>query len=144
MKTRMQWTMALAALAVSALTSAAQAQPPLGRGPGPDGPGPGGPPPMMGALARLLPPPDRWSELGLTDAQQEQVEALHDDEARATVRAEADARLAEMDLARMLERDTGDQAALDAAVAKVAAARADLLRAHVAMIRAARRVLTAE
>jgi len=63
---------------------------------------------------------------------------------RANVRAEADARLAEMDLAGLLEHDTGDAEALDAAAARVSAARADMLRAHVKMIREARRVLTAE
>jgi len=138
MRSRTQWStiVALVAWLVSAGTERAVAQP------GPP-PGMGGPPPL-GALARLLPPPDRWAELGLSDAQQDRIAALHDAEARAGVRAEADARLAELDLARLLERDEDDAAAVAAAVARVAAARADLLRAHVEMIRGARRVLSPE
>ena len=122
--------------------------PPPGLG-GPGGPEGGerfGPPPGMGGPGGglMLPPPEAFERLGLTDAQRTKLEALRDAERRKAIRADAEIRLAEMDLVKLVEGDKPDATALDGAIAHLMAMRAEQLKARAEAIIAMRALLTPE
>ena len=104
------------ALALLLLPALALAQPP-------------GPPPM-----------ERFEELKLTDAQRAKIETLRDAERRKTIRLDADARIAEMDLEDAIDAE-GEVAPL---VDRVADLRRQILAARVATRVAVRAILTPE
>ncbi len=106
-----------------------------GMRPGPP-PGPGGPPMLR------LPPPEVIAKLELTDAQRVKLDDAVDTGMRAAIRADADARLAELDLAKLLAADAADDAAVAAAIDRVGAARLAMLRTQVATRRAFTALLT--
>ena len=88
--------------------ASAQAPGPGGR-PGPPGGPPFGefPPGPPGLRPGLhFPPPEAFDALDLSDAQRDRIDALRDKVRRASIRLEADIRLAEMD-ARKSSRATG-------------------------------------
>ena len=107
---------------------------------GPGGPhgGPPHPPPPFGPTREEL------ERVGLTDAQRDKLADLHDDEMRKVIRLDAEARIAEHDLRRLLEADRSDASAIQAQVEHATSARAEILEVHVATIVALRELLTAE
>ena len=153
---RKQWVSVLVVLAVTALmTGAAFAQRGAGaggagmRGPGhgpgagelgpPGGPFPGGPPPGFGG-----PPPEVLEQLGLSSAQQAKIAALRDESERKMIRAEADARIAELDVRALLEAETPDAAAIDAAIDRAGTLRTAMQKIGISGWLGIRAVLTAE
>ena len=86
------------------------------------------------------PPIERFEELKLTDAQRAKIETLRDAERRKTIRLDADARIAEMDLEDAIDAG-GDVAPL---VDRVADLRRQILTARVATRVAVRAILTPE
>ena len=130
-------TMATPARARDRARAAAEAPPPVpgaGFGPGP----PGMPPPPR----PLGPGPRALESLDLTDPQRDRIEDLHDVEMRQVMRLDVEARIAERDLERLLFADQVQARAIDELTTKIAALRADLLRARVASLVALREVLT--
>jgi len=118
--------------------------PPLGRG-GPGGPGERfGPPPGMGGPGAGLhiPPPEAFERLGLSEAQRAKLDALRDGERRRAIRADAEMRLAEMDLLERVESEPPDTTAIDGAIARLMAMRTAQLKARAEAIVAMRAVLT--
>ena len=119
------------------------AQPPAGGGeppmaaPGMVPPGRGGPPPGPRGLS-----PELLEQLGLTDAQRAKIDALHDDAMRTAIATDAAARIAELDLDRMIEVVPADTVALARQVDQVAGLRAQLLATRVRTEVAVRAVLT--
>ena len=121
------------------------------RGPGefsgPDGPGERfGPPPGMGGpgAGLTLPPPEVLERLGLSEAQRTKIETLLDAQRRKAIRADADVRIAEMDLVKLVEGDRPDAAAIDTAIGHLMAMRAAMLKARAETIVAMRAQLTPE
>jgi len=86
------------------------------------------------------PPLERFEELKLTDAQKTKIAALRSEERRKSIRLEADARIAEMDLEDAIDSGA-DVAPL---VARVADLRGQLLAARTEMRVAVRALLTPE
>jgi Spy/CpxP family protein refolding chaperone len=89
-----------------------------------------------------IPPPEAFERLGLSEAQRTKLEALRDGERRRSIRADAELRLAEMDLVELVESETPDTAAIDAAIARLMAMRTGQLKARAEVIVAMRAVLT--
>src|SRR5204862_3912698 len=89
-----------------------------------------------------LPPPEALERLGLSETQRAKIEDLIDAERRKAIRAEADLRIAELDLQKLIESDKPDQAAIEGAVGHLNTMRADVLKARVATILGIRAVLT--
>jgi Spy/CpxP family protein refolding chaperone len=87
------------------------------------------------------PPPERLEELRLSDAQRAKIDDLRDGERRRSIRLEADARIAEMDLEEAIDRGATN---VDALVARVADLRGQLLASHVKMRLAVRALLSPE
>ncbi len=102
-------------------------------------PRPGGPPAGLRA-----PAPGDLEQLGLTDAQRTRIASLQDVEERAVIRAEADARLAELDLRTLVQADTPDSRAIDAQLDRIAVLRSGITKAQVATLLGVRSVLTVE
>ena len=118
---------------------------------GPGGPGFGPPPgaggpPGMGRPPGITGPrgirPYELEALGLSDAQRRQLDALRDDEIRDSIRLDADARIAELDLDHLIESDRPDPAELARQVDKIAGLRSKLLLGHVNLQVAIRAMLT--
>jgi len=86
------------------------------------------------------PPLESFQELKLTDAQKKKIAALRSEERRRSIRLEADARIAEMDLEDAI--DAG--ADVGPLVARVADLRGQLLAARTATRVAVRALLTPE
>lgn len=105
--------------------------------PGPPRGMPPGPPPGPHA-----PPMEALEQLGLTAAQRTKIVALHDAAERKSIRAEADVRLAELDLRELIEADAPDAAAVDQAVDRVGALRTALQKIHIAELLGVRAALT--
>jgi Spy/CpxP family protein refolding chaperone len=110
---------------------------PPGFAPGPPGGPPHGPPPWEIGARELEP-------LALSESQRSAIERLCDEEQRALIRIEADAQLAELDLAEAMRGDPGDGANAEALAHKVADLRGQALVAHVHRALGVRKVLTAE
>lgn len=157
MRREMMRAAAVALLSALVLYGTALAQPGPGPGgPQPDGPGdrmgppPGlggrpGPPPGMGGPGGglFMPPPEAFERLDLSEAQRTRLEALRDAERRRAIRADAEMRLAEMDLVKLVESEKPDTTAIDAAIGQLMAMRTEQLKARAQTIVAMRAVLTA-
>jgi Spy/CpxP family protein refolding chaperone len=114
--------------------------PPAGPHGMPGGPrGPMGPPP-----GPHLPPPEVLDQLGLSDAQRDRLDDLREAEMRKMIRAEADVRIAEMDLHQLTDQDHPDHGAIDAAIDRVSELRSAMLKQHVETYLAMRSVLSAD
>lgn len=85
---------------------------------------------------------DRRSELSLTPEQVSRLEALRNDFAREAVKREADIRVAEMDLAHLLEQEMLDISKVEAKMHEVARLRTDLRVARLRTIEQGKAVLT--
>lgn len=167
MKRQVQRMAAIVFLAALVLGGAALAQP--GPGPGgppggpPDGPngrmgpppgrgGPGGrgerfgPPPGMGGpgAGLMIPPPEAFERLGLSDAQRTKLEALRDGERRRAIRSDAEVRLAEMDLVKLVESDKPDATAIHQAIEHLMTLRTEQLKGRAEAVVAMRALLTPE
>jgi Spy/CpxP family protein refolding chaperone len=147
---RMTWNVLLVTLALTMLAGAARAQRGAGSdfertAPGDGRPGPGGPgfgpslgwdgPPGMRRPSGMPGPrgirPDELEALGLSDAQRRQLDTLRDGEIRESIRLDADARIAELDLERLIEVDKPDPEALARQVDKITGLRSKLLLGRV-------------
>lgn len=152
---RTSMMIAIALVCMLALGSLAAAQPRGARenageraGP-PDrdmGPRPPGPPGRFGGPGHEpgMPPPEVMESLGLTDAQRTKISDLHEAELRRRIRAEADLRIAELDLEDLMTSEPPDAAGIDAAVEKVGALRHAMFKARIATRLAFRSILTSE
>jgi len=113
------------------------------------GPGhgmPGGPPAPTAAVERPLISLmlDHRDELALTHDQTSRLESLRQDFTREAIRRDADIRIAEMDLAALLEQPSLDMAKVEAKVRELAKLRADLRIERIRAIEQGRAVLTPE
>src|SRR5215470_16448521 len=84
------------------------------------------------------------AELGLSAEQVSRLETLRGDFTREAIRRGADIRIAELDLATLLEQDPVDLTKVEAKVREVAQLRADLRIARLRAVEQGRAVLTAE
>jgi Spy/CpxP family protein refolding chaperone len=111
------------------------------RGPGfgGRGMGPGSPSPGTRGMQ-----PDALERLGLTDAQRRKIDALRDETRREVIRIEADTRIAELDLDRLLDGERPDRAAIGVQADRVAALRARIMKFHLELRLAVHEVLTAD
>jgi Spy/CpxP family protein refolding chaperone len=98
----------------------------------------------MGGPGLNLPPPEALERLNLSDAQRAKVDSLVDTERRKDIRTEADLRIAEMDLQKLVESDRPQAEAVDAAIGRLVEARTTMLRDRVAAIIELRALLTAD
>ena len=113
------------------------------------GPGvglPGGPPAPTAAVERPLISLmlDHRDELALTPEQASRLEKLRQDFARESIRRDADIRIAEMDLAALLDQPALDMAKVEAKIRELARLRADLRIERIRTIEQGRAVLTPE
>jgi Spy/CpxP family protein refolding chaperone len=106
-----------------------------------------------GRMGRGMSEPDRplitimlhhRSELGLTPEQVSRLEALRGEFSREAIRRDADIRIAEFDLAALLEQDPVDLGKVEPKVREVAQLRADLRIARLRAIEQGKAVLTPE
>jgi len=111
---------------------------------GPGGPGPGGPPPGVAERPLVSFMLEHRTELGLSGEQVARLEALRSDFMREAIRREAEIRIAELDLAALLEQDPLDLGRVEAKVREVAQLRADLRIGRLRTIEQGKGVLTAE
>ncbi len=88
-----------------------------------------------GAMAML-------KALDLTDAQREKVADIHERTARKVVQMQADLRIAQMDLGKLLRGDQPDAGAVGAQIDRVAGLRAAIQKAHVGALLEVRGLLT--
>jgi Spy/CpxP family protein refolding chaperone len=117
-------------------------------------PGRGGMGSMGGPMGRMMGDPAERplitimlhyrTELGLSPDQVTRLEALRGDFAREAIRRGADIRIAELDLASLLEQDAVDLAKVETKVREVAQLRADLRIARLRAIEQGKAVLTPE
>jgi Spy/CpxP family protein refolding chaperone len=84
------------------------------------------------------------TELGLSDDQVKQLEALRSDFTREAIRREAEIRVAELDLAALLGQESVDMTKVEAKVRESAQHQADLRIARLRAIEQGKMVLTAE
>jgi hypothetical protein len=87
---------------------------------------------------------DHRAELGLTSDQVSRLEALRAEFTREAIRRDAEIRIAEMDLAALLETDSLDLARVEAKVRELAQVQADLRIARLRTIEQGRSLLTPE
>lgn len=90
------------------------------------------------------PPAAVLEQLGLSQAQREKVASLHDEQARKVIRIEADLKIAQLDLHKLVASDKPDLRAIEAQIDKVAGLRAGIAKARVATRIAVRAMLTDE
>ncbi len=103
--------------------------------------GPSGSPAERPLISFML---DHRDELGLSPDQTARLEALRASFAREAIRREADIRIAEMDLAALLDKDLLDMPQVEAKVREVAQMRADLRIARLKTLEQGKAVLSAE
>ena len=84
------------------------------------------------------------TELGLSPEQVERLETLRGDFAREAIRRDADIRIAELDLAGLLEREPLDFSKVEGKVRELAQLRGELRIARLRAIEQGKAVLTAE
>ena len=129
-------------------TALAQRGPASRPGPGGFPPGPGGPHGEFGPPGPPLPPwaprPEALERLGLSDAQRSKLQALHEANMRTMIRAEADVRIAELDLDALIQQDSPDTKAIDGAADKVGALRLSMHKATITEALGVRALLTPE
>ncbi len=87
---------------------------------------------------------DHRDELGLSPEQVSRLEKLRQDFARDSIRRDADIRVAELDLAALLEQPVLDMAKVEAKIRELAKLRADLRIERIRTIEQGRAVLTPE
>jgi Spy/CpxP family protein refolding chaperone len=88
------------------------------------------------------PGPREWERLGLSDAQRRKLDDLRDVEQRKVIRLEADLRIAELDLRRLVAGDLPSLQTLGAQVDRIADLRAGILKARLATELGLRGILT--
>jgi len=108
------------------------------------GMGPGGPAPSPAERPLITIMLHHRNDLGLTGEQVGRLEALRNDFAREVIRREAEIRIAELDLAALLEQEPLDMTKVEAKIRDVAQLRADLRVARLRTIEQGKAVLTAE
>ena len=84
------------------------------------------------------------TELGLSPDQVTRLETLRSDFTREAIRRGADIRIAEVDLAALLEQDTVDLAKVETKIREVAQLRADIRIARLRAVEQGKAVLTSE
>lgn len=82
--------------------------------------------------------------LDLTAEQQKKLADVHERQARLAIQAQADLRLATMDLQKLMRADTPEQAKIDAQIDKVAQLRAQMAKSRAATLLEVRAMLTPE
>jgi len=102
----------------------------MGRGMGGD--------PGMEHAARML------RQLDLTPEQQKKVADIHERAQRTAIQAEADRKLATMDLQKLIHDEHPDQAKIDAQIDKLAQVRVQMVKSRVAALLEVRALLTPE
>jgi Spy/CpxP family protein refolding chaperone len=90
----------------------------------------------------LVPDPRMLAQLGLSDAQRDRIDAVHDQHLHGTARPHADLRVAMLDLTRLLERDAPDAAAIAAQARRIGELQSALLQARITAALSIRKVLT--
>lgn len=83
-------------------------------------------------------------DLDLSEQQRDKLADVHDRQQRKAIQAEADLRLARLDLAKLMRADKPDQRAIDAQIDRMAALRAGLQKSRVAAMLELRAMLTPE
>ena len=83
-------------------------------------------------------------ELGLSSGQVQTLEGLRAKFQKEAIRADADLRVAEMDLSQLLSKEPADMTAVDAKIRDIEKRRADLRVARVRAIESGRAVLSAD
>jgi Spy/CpxP family protein refolding chaperone len=135
---------ALAAIVV--LDGAAFAQGPPPGGGGPQMRGERSEPPGQGGALRDLrvPSQEELKQLGLSDAQREQIKAIREEEQKQMKQPEAEVRTAEGELRTLVESESPDAGAIDAQVERIGALRTTILKARITALLGVRSVLTPE
>jgi Spy/CpxP family protein refolding chaperone len=105
---------------------------------------PGGPPPAPVERPLITFMLEHRVELGLSPEQATRLEGLRSDFARESIRRDADIRIADMDLAALLERDPLDLPKVEAKIREVSRLRADLRVERIRTIEQGRALLTPE
>jgi Spy/CpxP family protein refolding chaperone len=82
--------------------------------------------------------------LDLTADQQKKVAVIHEKQARLMVQAEADLRIAEMDMQQLMRAETPDKAKIDAQIDRLAQLRAGMQKSRTATLLEVRALLTPE
>jgi Spy/CpxP family protein refolding chaperone len=82
--------------------------------------------------------------LDLTADQQKKVAVIHEKQARLMVQAQADIRIAEMDMQQLMRAETPDKAKIDAQIDKLAQMRAVMQKSRTATLLEVRALLTPE
>jgi Spy/CpxP family protein refolding chaperone len=82
--------------------------------------------------------------LDLTADQQKKVAVIHEKQARLMVQAQADTRIAEMDMQQLMRAETPDKAKIDAQIDKLAQLRAGMQKSRTATLLEVRALLTPE
>lgn len=100
----------------------------------------GGPQPGCG----FGPGPEAMAKLELTPAQKEKITALHERVMKLDIQAQADLRIARMDLEKLMRAESPDGRAIDAQIDKIAGLRAGIQKARVAARLEAHSVFTPE
>lgn len=107
---------------------------------------PGMPPGMMEDRGPMTGPhgpgPRGWEELELSEAQRRRLDDLRDDEQRMVIRLEADLRIAQLDLWKLVEGERPDLRAIGEQVDRIADLRGDVMRARLATRLGMREILT--
>jgi Spy/CpxP family protein refolding chaperone len=82
--------------------------------------------------------------LDLTAEQQKKVDAIHEKQARLMVQAQADIRIAEMDMQQLMRAETPDKAKIDAQIDKLSQLQAGMQKSRTATLFEIRALLTPE
>jgi len=101
--------------------------------------GPGMGPGMGGGHGAMM-----LKGLDLAADQQKKVAVIHEKQARLMVQAQADLRIAEMDMQQLMRADTPDKAKIDAQIDKLAQLRAGMQKSRTATLLEVRALLTPE
>jgi Spy/CpxP family protein refolding chaperone len=89
-------------------------------------------------------PLEAMAELNLTDEQREKLSSLREQRMKAAIPIEADLKLAQIDLQKLLRNDTPDKAAVSRQADRISALRANLMKNRLSGMIEARAVLTPE
>jgi Spy/CpxP family protein refolding chaperone len=100
--------------------------------------------PMCGPGMGGGPGPMMLKGLDLTPEQQKKVAAIHEKQARLMVQAEADLRIATMDMQQLMRAETPDKAKIDAQIDRLSQMRAGMQKSRAATLLEVRALLTPE